>query len=282
VPDSEFFHVELTLARGLRGKEYGLNYSRSEIDTLVKRYDRGATLLLPAERSPLSFHKRDRRFEFDAVSRMRIASTPAETRFEQTPEDVFDEADIVAIYGKYVETMAWRAPEPPPPPPPQAGRTVFVSHASADRALVDGLTTMLQTAIGLGPHQLFYTSGRGTGVPPGKNFVEYIRDQIRSTTFVVAVITEAFRDSEFCLAELGAVWVSADKDFFPICVPPVQPSSLGAVLTGIQVANVEERSHLIELLTRVSKHFGREYNAPAGDAAVSRFVATLGGLGAPA
>src|ERR1700740_1478164 len=108
---------------------------------------------------------------------------------------------------------------------------VFLSHASADEPLIDSLKTMLQSGIGLGPAEVFYSSEKGTGIPAGSNFVDYIRDKMQDAGFVVAVITPAYLESEFCLAELGAVWALADKDFFPLCVPPVNRAELKATLT---------------------------------------------------
>jgi hypothetical protein len=97
--------------------------------------------------------------------------------------------------------------------------TVFLSHAAADKPLIDDLKQMIQSAVGVAPGEFFYSSGKGTGIPPGQNFVEFIRDEMEGATFVITVITPAFRESEFCLAELGAVWLAADKEFFPLCTP---------------------------------------------------------------
>jgi len=152
---------------------------------------------------------------------------------------------------------------------------VFLSHAAVDKPLIDDLKTMLQRAIGVQPSEFFYSSGRGTGVPAGENFVEYIRSMMVDSTFVVAVITPAFRNSEFCLAELGAVWLAADKDFYPVCVPAVDRGELKATLTGIQVERIDERATLADLLQRVALYFGREYNAPACDEEISVFMGTL-------
>lgn len=157
---------------------------------------------------------------------------------------------------------------------------VFISHAAADKPLVDAVHAMVQGAIGLQPgKELFYSSGAGTGVLAGKNFVQYIRDEMDGWTFVVAVITPSFVQSAFCLAELGAIWMAADaKSFFPICVPSVDRGDLSATLTGIHVERLDERPALAQLLQRVSEHFGRDYNAAAGDAHITAFQAQLPAL----
>src|SRR5277367_709096 len=106
--------------------------------------------------------------------------------------------------------------------------TLFISHAAADSALAEDVKIMIQKAVGLGPNRIFFSSGAGTGIPAGRNFVEYIREKMDAATFVASIITPAFRESEFCLAELGAVWVAADKDFFPMCSPEVDRGDLQA------------------------------------------------------
>ena len=152
---------------------------------------------------------------------------------------------------------------------------IFISHAAADKHLVDDLKQMIQTAVGLAPGEFFYSSGKGTGVPAGHNFVEYIRDEIDDATFVVSVVTPAFRESEFCLAELGAVWVSVGKAFCPLCTPDVNRGDLRATLAGIQVERIDDDASLADLLQRICSHFAREYNAPACVDAVNAFRATL-------
>jgi hypothetical protein len=151
--------------------------------------------------------------------------------------------------------------------------SLFLSHASTDQPLADAFLEMVQQAIGLAPDDIFYSSGKGTGVPAGAEFSSHIRDRLRAAPVVVALISPAFRASEFCLAELGAVWAGArSKDFFPLAVPPTQRSELSATLVGIQAEALDDRSALAGLLQRVSKRLDRRYSAAAADGAVSRFV----------
>jgi hypothetical protein len=154
---------------------------------------------------------------------------------------------------------------------------VFLSHAASDKALVDDVKNMIQTSVGIAPGEIFYSSGKGTGIPSGANFVDYIKEKMRAATFVVAVITPAYRESEFCLAELGAVWLAADKSFFPLCVPSIDRSALRATLTGIQVERIDDSSALSAMLQRLCAHFDREHNAAACTEAIGVFQATLPG-----
>jgi TIR domain len=152
---------------------------------------------------------------------------------------------------------------------------VFLSHAAADKPLADDLKTFIQTSVGLPPSEIFYTSGKGTGIPNGQPFVQYIGEKMRASAFVIAVITPAYLESQFCLAELGAVWVTADKDFFPVCVPQVDRAQLKATLTGIQVEKLDQAETLAELSQRLCAFRRQQLNAAASVEAGQVFLRTL-------
>lgn len=124
---------------------------------------------------------------------------------------------------------------------------VFISHAHEDRALGDSLVELLRLGADVSRQQVFYTSGNGTGVPPGTNFVDHIRGQLQNTVLVVQLLTPAFLSSQFCLCELGGIWVS-DTPTFPIAVPPVTHSDLRGILGNIQVEMLDNDRHAVDLL----------------------------------
>jgi hypothetical protein len=151
---------------------------------------------------------------------------------------------------------------------------IFLSHAAADRALTDDLKRMLQASIGLAPDDFFFSSGVGTGVPTGESFIDYIRQAMRDAQLVVAVITPAYAQSPFCLAELGATW-ALGPSFFPLAAPQIDRGRLGATLTGIQVERIDADEALAGLHQRVCEILGRPMNAPAFQAEMRLFAATL-------
>lgn len=152
--------------------------------------------------------------------------------------------------------------------------SVFISHAAVDKPLVDDVKTMIQTAVGLSPTEIFYSSSAGSGIPAGKNFVAHMADRMRGAGFVVAVITPAYLESRFCLAELGAVWYSEDKEFFPLCIA-VDYDELTATLTGVQVPRLDARASLTGLLQKICGYARKEHVAEACTEAADSFLATL-------
>jgi hypothetical protein len=129
---------------------------------------------------------------------------------------------------------------------PNAAR-ISVSHSSRDRALADRLIRLLRLGTDLSGQQVFYTSGTGTSVPAGENFVDYIRSQLWNTALVVQLITPSFLQSGFCMCELGAVWVSQAASF-PIAVPPVTHRGLSGVLGSVQVEILDQHGVTIDRL----------------------------------
>lgn len=58
---------------------------------------------------------------------------------------------------------------------------LFVSHASADKELIDAFVDLLQTGIGLNHDQVFCTSLEGLDIPKGKDFINFIHERMGSS-----------------------------------------------------------------------------------------------------
>jgi hypothetical protein len=128
--------------------------------------------------------------------------------------------------------------------------SVFISHAQADKALVDAFVDLLQTGLDISRKEVFCTSLEDMGIPTGSDFVAFIKKKLGKAAFVIAIITPRYYESLFCLCELGATWITS-KDFFPILVPPLDYADLKAVLSPAQVAKINDVGKLNELYDRL-------------------------------
>lgn len=91
---------------------------------------------------------------------------------------------------------------------------VFVSHAAADSSLVDEFVSrILDNGCGLDETQIFYSSGRDTGVPSGYNLLSYVQQEVSGADLVIAIVSPMFQTRPVCLAELGALWHLPDSHF---------------------------------------------------------------------
>lgn len=133
---------------------------------------------------------------------------------------------------------------------------IFISHAAADKPLVDPfVTTVIQLGCEVPKEAIFYSSGEDTGVPSGYTLNDYIRSQMETVSLVVAIISPSFQTRPYCVAELGAAWSRVGK-LFPIAVPGLERTDLQGVLTGMIVRYLSDSAALDELHDQTCKLLG--------------------------
>ena len=137
--------------------------------------------------------------------------------------------------------------------------TVFVSHADKDRDLTAKLVDLLRLGAGVAHHEIFCSSLSGMNTPNGGYFVNDILQHLGAAKVVLAVLSENYFRSQFCVAEVGAGQLlhhtQKSADFYSILVPPANfSSSLQGVLFGVQSGKIDERRTLDEMHDRVIKH----------------------------
>jgi len=116
-------------------------------------------------------------------------------------------------------------------------RRIFISHAGADKELVDLFVELLIGGIGIAHTEIFYTSQRDQGIPSGKDFKSHIKEQLQNTELTLSLVSENYYTSAFCICELGAVWIDS-KDHIPVLIPPIDFKQLRAVLEGVQARKI--------------------------------------------
>jgi len=127
---------------------------------------------------------------------------------------------------------------------------IFISHASADKDLIDAFVDLLQTGIGLNHEQVFCTSLEGMGIPKGKDFIKFIHEKIQNPFLIIMVVTPSYYESSFCLCELGAAWAMSYSSF-PLICPPLEYYDLEAVLKNKEVGKIDSPSDLDSLCDRI-------------------------------
>jgi hypothetical protein len=136
-------------------------------------------------------------------------------------------------------------------------RKVFISHAAVDKELAELFENLIESGIGIPHDEVFCTSLEGQGIPEGtQDFKEYIRGELDGCDTAIALISENYYASAFCMCELGAIWMVA-KNFFPILVPPVNFNDLRGVISGTQCRELMDpgaASALYDRLMPISPH----------------------------
>ena len=130
-------------------------------------------------------------------------------------------------------------------------RSIFISHAVADKKLVEHFVdTLLTPGLNLTKNKMFCTCLPGSGIRTGKSFHEYIKDEIKGCSVIILLITPSYLESPYCLAEAGASWVLEDDDgcqVIPIVVPPITYADLKATLSSIQGEKINDSEDLDDI-----------------------------------
>lgn len=125
-------------------------------------------------------------------------------------------------------------------------KTIFISHAVANKELADKLVDLLETGVGISDSEIFCSSLEGMGIPSGVNFVDFIKGQIKEPKVVILLLSKQYFKSQFCLAELGASWVLSHR-IMPVLIPSIEYSDVKSVLTGVQLLKLTDASSLNQM-----------------------------------
>lgn len=111
---------------------------------------------------------------------------------------------------------------------------IFISHAEADKPLVDEMFDLLQTGADVRTSDMFCSSVEGAGIRTGEDFVKWIHAHLSGADMVLLIVTPNYMASRFCVAEMGAAW-ALEKKVFPIVLPDM-PRELRQVMLGKHTA----------------------------------------------
>jgi hypothetical protein len=150
----------------------------------------------------------------------------------------------------------------------------FISHASNDKPLVQAVANLIETGLDVTHREIFCSSLDGQGIPPGADFKTFIGEKLKDTEVVIALISENFYLSSFCMCELGATWIQA-KTFIPLLVPPITFANLKAVLAGMQSLRVDHIGDLDLFYETVKPMAGKNFSVLRWNLKKEEFASNL-------
>lgn len=98
-------------------------------------------------------------------------------------------------------------------------KRIFISHSSQDEELVDQFIYLLNAGMKVELDDIYCTSILDN-IPTGDSFIDNIKENINNATLTILLITEAYIESHFCIAEMGASW-ALSQDTYPIIFEPL-------------------------------------------------------------
>jgi hypothetical protein len=154
-------------------------------------------------------------------------------------------------------------------------KKLFLSHAVKDKELVDAFIELLEGGVGIEKEAIFCTSSEGQGIPTGEDFNPFMRTELQHANIVVALVTENYYESAFCLCETGGAWYG-EKPFVPLLSPPVNFGDLRGALYGKQAGLLNETRSLNEAYDRLRKFLdARDHGVARWNARRDKFIARL-------
>jgi len=153
-------------------------------------------------------------------------------------------------------------------------KLVFISHAVVDSKIAQAIVDLLGLGLGIDSKDIFCSSLQGMGIPPGSNFIDFIKAQIQTPRIVVLLLSQNYLDREFCLAELGASWAMSHQ-VVPIVVPPLDFSDLQSVLTGIQAFKINSADGWNDACPVLEKQLDKKANFAIWERNRNKFLAII-------
>jgi len=119
-------------------------------------------------------------------------------------------------------------------------KRLFISHKHSDADVAMALQNLLTAAIGgLDAGQIVRTSGADTGIRAGAYITATLLEDIRSCNAFVALMSEAYLTSPYCLMEYAA-WLGLHQDTPPVPLqfPDLDMDHLLGMLPGAKLADI--------------------------------------------
>lgn len=101
--------------------------------------------------------------------------------------------------------------------------TIFVSHRSSDKEVADILLDFL-VGTGISKDIVFCSSLPGNDV--NQNISEEVRTALQNSVINIAILSQAYYQSAYCLNEAGIIWYRNEIPVIPIALPEIVPENM--------------------------------------------------------
>ena len=104
---------------------------------------------------------------------------------------------------------------------------IFISHSTKDKTIVESFVAkILLLGIGLSEDNVFCSSSEGMNIKSGEDWRGRIKDELTQAKIILLMISPNYKDSEICLNEMGAAWITNAK-VIPFALGKIDYKSVG-------------------------------------------------------
>ncbi|HLP50489.1 MAG TPA: toll/interleukin-1 receptor domain-containing protein [Chitinophagales bacterium] len=128
--------------------------------------------------------------------------------------------------------------------PKRSGKEIFVSHSVKDVIIVNAFVDLiLHGGLNISVENIFCVSTEGSKIKSGEDWRNAIKDSIESAKINFLIITPHYKESEVCMNEMGAAWLSNAK-VLPLIVDPITYKTVGVIPEPKQIEKLLDESSL--------------------------------------
>jgi hypothetical protein len=126
----------------------------------------------------------------------------------------------------------------------EEGKTIFISHATKDKEIIDAFVDIiLHGGLSVSIDKIFCVSTDGTKIKSGADWRDSINESLLSAKINFLIITPNYKESEVCLNEMGAAWVTS-ATVIPLIINPINYRSVGLIQEPNQVEKLLDENSL--------------------------------------
>lgn len=127
---------------------------------------------------------------------------------------------------------------------------IFISHSAKDIKIVESFVeNVLRLGLDISADRIFCSSMEGHGVKSGQYIPDRLREEIKLTSIALLFISKNYKSSEICLNEVGAAWITLDKEnVIPMLLPNIEFTELGFLDIGRLGLKIYERSGILTFI----------------------------------
>jgi hypothetical protein len=114
-------------------------------------------------------------------------------------------------------------------------KKIFISHSVKDKEIVKAFVDIiLQGALSVPITEIFCISTDGTKIKSGEDWRNSIKDNILSAKINFLLISPNYKESEVCMNEMGAAWMT-EALVLPLIIDPINYKTVGVIQEPTQI-----------------------------------------------
>ena len=139
---------------------------------------------------------------------------------------------------------------------------IFISHSSKDIKIIEAFVEkILILGLEVSSNRIFCSSMEGHGVKSGQYIPDKLREEIRVSSIALLFISKDYKSSEICLNEIGAAWVTLEKEkVLPLLLPDIDFSELGFLNISRLGLKIYERQGILKLIQDNKEKLNPNFN----------------------